>query len=154
MTASRISRGPIMFSNTLMRNRIVEIARRHKGAPFRHQGRTAQGLDCVGLLIIIADELGLPYHDEPNYPRVTMGTEFIRRFREGAAMRQKSLAERKAGDILIIRQRQRPCHVAIYTGENTIVHSYAARGKVFEEPFTKYWERDTVACYEYPGADK
>ena len=107
----------------------------------------------MGLLVLVAIDLGLPHYDEPNYPRSTRGNLFITKFRE-AGVRIKRLSDRLAGDIFVIRQHHRPCHVAIYSGEGTIIHSYASRGRVVEEPYTKFWEADTVGCYAFQGVDQ
>lgn len=49
-----------MQSEPLTRAAIITAARAQLGTPFRHQGRSAQGVDCVGLLICIGRALDLP----------------------------------------------------------------------------------------------
>ena len=41
---------------------IVSMAREYKGVPYRHQGRSTEtGVDCAGLLALIAGRIGLEY---------------------------------------------------------------------------------------------
>ena len=138
-----------------MRDKIVSIARRYVGTPYRHQGRSAQGLDCVGLIVVIADELGIDCKDVPNYRRRSMGTEFFQAF-NNAGCRQKSLAARLPGDIIILKFGMRAQHAAILTDRNTIIHAFAStsRSTVIEEHYSQQWIDRSVACYAFPGVDK
>jgi hypothetical protein len=42
--------------------------------PFLHQGRTIAGIDCTGLLVYIAEALGVPTDDPKVYAREPSGT--------------------------------------------------------------------------------
>ena len=46
---------------------IADTARNYLGVPFVHQGRSPQGLDCVGLLVQVAEDLGFEAHDFAAY---------------------------------------------------------------------------------------
>lgn len=92
----------------------VEAARGFLGTPYLHQGRTAQGLDCAGLLIASAEAAGiLEPGDAPpaDYGRDPDGrmAEILRRF----CRRRGELEEVLPGDILSIRYIERPQHLMI-----------------------------------------
>lgn len=139
-----------------MRNDIVDTAREYLGTPFRHQGRSALGVDCVGLLVLVAQRLKVPHYDQPNYERRTTGLRFINKFRE-AGFSQRRLIDRKPGDVIVFRELRETCHVAILAegalGHETIIHSYASRRRVVEEPYLPQWIDKTVGCYSFPGAE-
>lgn len=46
-----------------------QIALRYLGTPFKHRGRTVKNLDCVGLLVAIAREIGMEHRDLKVYGR-------------------------------------------------------------------------------------
>ena len=53
---------------------IVASARAAIGTPFRHQGREAgRGLDCAGLLVHVAREIGAEPRDRGGYARMPTG---------------------------------------------------------------------------------
>ena len=41
---------------------LFAAARRYLGTPFRHQGRTAEGLDCFGLVLVACRDSGILSH--------------------------------------------------------------------------------------------
>jgi cell wall-associated NlpC family hydrolase len=44
-------------------NAIIAAARSWLGVPWRHQGRTRQGVDCAGLVVLVGRGLGLDDYD-------------------------------------------------------------------------------------------
>lgn len=44
-----------------------QIAMRYLDTPFLHRGRTARGVDCYGLLVLVAQELGWALQDAAYY---------------------------------------------------------------------------------------
>ena len=90
---------------------IVAAARTHLGAPFRHQGRSAQGLDCVGLLVLVARALGQPHHDVTGYTRRATGMGFLRHFRDH--LDEIAPANALEGDVLVFVESVYPCHTGI-----------------------------------------
>ena len=42
---------------------IIAAARAWLGVPWRHQGRTRQGVDCAGLVVLVGREFGLAAYD-------------------------------------------------------------------------------------------
>lgn len=50
-----------------------QIALRYLGTPFKHRGRSIKNLDCVGLLVMVAREIGMPHTDLKVYGREPTG---------------------------------------------------------------------------------
>jgi hypothetical protein len=46
---------------------IVDAARKYLGVKFQHQGRTARGLDCLGLIVAAARDCGIVCNDRTDY---------------------------------------------------------------------------------------
>ncbi len=94
--------------------KFIEAARGFLGTPYLHQGRTAAGLDCAGLLIASAEAAGLlePGDAPPaDYGRDPDGrmADLLRRF----CRRRAGLEEVQPGDILSIRYADLPQHLMI-----------------------------------------
>jgi hypothetical protein len=138
----------------LDRLQIVQEARSWLGRPFRHQGREwAHGVDCVGLVIKIQSALDPSWeYDVTDYRREPKQQEFIQNFRD--LMVEKNPADRLPGDVLLMRDRRFTCHCVVYdvnSSEEYIIHSYALRRKVVEEPLSAEWKNNITHCFEFKG---
>lgn len=138
-----------------IRRRIVEEARTWIGVPWRHQGRSRLGIDCAGLIIRVGIDLGLTTYDVTAYQRRPDSLAFVEHFRRGGA-RDKPLTEAQPGDIMIFRDDIYPCHSTIVSereGVPHIIHAYAKRRKVIEEPLDHEWLAKRAFCFQYGGVD-
>ncbi len=119
----------------------IAAARSYVGVPFRHQGRTRHGVDCIGLVVCAARDAGLALVDRTDYPRDPNGLLPVEMARQFAAVETG-----QGGDILLMRFRGEPQHVAILAGE-TLIHGYASIGRVVEHGLDAKWRRRIVAAY-------
>jgi cell wall-associated NlpC family hydrolase len=128
---------------------IITTARTALGVPFRHQGRSFRGMDCVGLLCYICDRHGVEYIDVEGYPRVPgrglLESAFDAHVNSGALLR-KEIGAMRAGDFLMMRFGREPQHLAVLVGD-TIIHSYAAVGKVCEHRLDERWKSRVIRVY-------
>ena len=139
-------------------DRIIAEARSMIGLPFHHQGRdSAIGVDCRGLLLVIADRLGYQHADWRNdYAREPNPQEF-RAALETDLVLLPSIEDALLGDVFLIRfPRQKPeeaTHCAVLAEgpfESMLIHSFAGdyAGKVLEEP-RRRWEPYLVAAFTW-----
>lgn len=119
----------------------IAAARSYVGVPFRHQGRTRHGVDCIGLVVCAARDIGLTLADRTDYPRDPNGLLPLEMARQFAPVESP-----QAGDILLMRFRGEPQHVAILAG-TTLIHGYASIGRVVEHGMDAKWRRRIVAAY-------
>lgn len=119
----------------------IAAARSYVGVPFHHQGRTRHGVDCIGLVVCAARDAGLALVDRTDYPRDPNGLLPVEMARQFAAAEPA-----QAGDILLMRFRGEPQHVAILAG-TTLIHGYASIGRVVEHGLDAKWRRRIVAAY-------
>jgi cell wall-associated NlpC family hydrolase len=126
---------------------IVTEARSWLGVSFRHQGRDSNGIDCVGLPIVIARTLGLlpKDFDTSVYGRLPTG-EIIQRLQ--AVCHQSPVI--KVGSIIVIAWSKIAAHTAIYTGES-MIHAYERVGQVVEHGYRGRWIRMTHSAWLMPG---
>lgn len=131
---------------------IVECARSWLGTPWRHQGRTKRGIDCIGLIIVVAHEMGLSDFDVTDYGRQAHGYKFEEGFE--LHMDRKPIPAAVPGNALILRDSRFPCHCGIVSsisGVPHLIHAHAAHRKVIEEPFQEHILNNRRGCFAFRG---
>lgn len=128
------------------RQDIVDEARTYLGVRWHHQGRNRAGVDCLGLVILVAHQLGLSEFDSSDYGRIPDG----QRLRAGLTEHMDVTRAPQPGDVLLMRFEQHPQHVAIVT-ERGIIHAYAQVRKVVEHRLDAVWQGRVVAAYSFKG---
>ena len=132
------------------RNEIVEEARKWLETPWVHQGRSAAGVDCAGLIIKVAEAIGHPAPDMKGYFRRPDGAKFLKHLRSNLVLGDYD--NPKPGSIGVFRQNQFPCHVAIFSIKHdrlSIIHSHATRRRVLEEVFDHEWPIQLMQVLEF-----
>jgi hypothetical protein len=138
-----------------------EHALAYVGVPFRHRGRSrptktySGALDCLGLLVVTAEDMGLPVLDKKIYGREP--------WRDGlrAGLKQNCgdpvQRELRVNDIVLFRLRPKaePSHVGIIaphpTGGLGIIHTYGEIGRVAFHRLDKHRESLIVEVYQWPA---
>lgn len=127
---------------------IVAAARAYLGVRWHHQGRNRAGIDCIGLVIAVARDLGISTYDITDYGRIPDG----RRLRNEMA---SQLVPARAmppepGDVLLMRFERNPIHAGIVT-ERGMIHAYANMRRVVEHRIDEVWSRRIVEVFAYKG---
>ena len=133
---------------------IVAAARGYLGVPWRHQGRTRAGLDCAGLIVMVARDLSLSDYDSTAYGRRAQGHAFIEPFRQ--TMDGVPLPEMQIGDVLLFADAAYPCHCGIVSERHQLphlIHAYALRRQVVEEPYAGEWPAKVKFCFRFRGLE-
>jgi cell wall-associated NlpC family hydrolase len=126
---------------------LVDKSRSFIGVPYVHQGRTRAGLDCIGLILAIGEELGKPVKQDYAYQQIPepsilwkgLDDNFIR----------KPAHRLAPGDIMVFRIAVDPQHIAIYLGDDRMLHAYENVGQVVEHRYADVWKRRLLAVYSY-----
>ena len=119
---------------------------------WRHQGRTRHGIDCIGLIIMVARELGLSEFDTHAYERSPDGVEFMAGFKE--QMDYVRPGRDQQGDVIVLRDQVLPCHCGIfveYRGVRHVVHAAARHRRVIVQPFVGEFVSNRIAVFSYRG---
>lgn len=130
------------------RQQIIAAARSYCGCRYHHQGRNRAGIDCAGLIVCVARDVGIELRDMGGYPRTPDG-KALRSFVEEQAIR---VDEYQPGDILLMRFERDPQHLAIVT-DRGMIHSYAGKGEVTEHRIDATWAKRIVQAYVFPGVE-
>lgn len=134
---------------------IITTARAAIGVPFKHQGRNMRGLDCVGLLVLVCERLGVAVADREGYPERPSNGLLEGAFADHVAsgvLQRIEITKMQTGDFLMMRFVREPQHLAILAGDN-IIHSYMTVGQVCEHRFDARWRSRVIAVYRLAGVE-
>ena len=129
---------------------IATEARTWLGTRFHHQGRLkGVGCDCAGLVVGVAQALGLSEFDKTDYSRLPDG-DMLRTVCD-ENMHCIAWTDIAVGDVLLFKFDQFPQHLAIVgdhpLGGLSIIHAYAPSHKVVEVRLDDVWKQRVVAVY-------
>lgn len=132
--------------------RPFEIAMTYLDVPFQHRGRSRRGLDCIGLLVMIARAFGVTVYDQQVY-----GRDPTKLLREGLRAHCGPPVNRpfEIDDIPLMRMNPdvEPSHVAIIAPHPYglgMVHTYGEIGRVAYHRISKRWRQKIVEVYAWP----
>lgn len=155
---------------------IIAEARSWIGTAYHHQGRLKRqgkkrgGVDCIGLVLSVADNCGLVSthtdksgnfrrltdFDRADYSPSPTGLrlwETLERFLAPIAMEEAT-----EGDVVLFRITRHPQHVAILSrlpdGAPGMIHCYAGVGRVIEHTFDDRWRARALAAYRFHGVEE
>ena len=140
------------------RAEVCAQARLWIGTPFQHQQR-ARGVavDCVGLIIGVARDLGLVAadFDVNGYPRVPDGRSLTALCREH--MRPIERAAMQAGDVIEVAFDRDPQHLGVLVdylhGGLAMVHASQTSARVVEHRLMFSQAMQFRAAYALPGIE-
>lgn len=137
---------------------IIAAARATLDTPFAHQGRKAgAALDCAGLLVHVAREVGFEPLDRTGYSPMPSGNQIEEALQEhvkaGILVRVPP-AEMAPGDLFLMRfgGERFSRHLGICAGD-TMIHAWAIVDKVCEHLIDERWKRTIVRVYRFVGVD-
>lgn len=135
--------------------RVIEEARGWVGTPFRHQGRSRDGVDCVGVLVVVARALGIPHVDRVDYGKFPVGNELVSHLRSNLLL--PSAPGKFPGQVALFREQHFPCHVGLLSwlhGTLHVIHARADRRKVVEEPVYATERKALILrTFDLPGVE-
>ena len=144
---------------TVKRRDIVAAARSFIGVPYRHQGRSVRGVDCSGLVLLVAAKLNIPMKDSPTaYSNQPTGAQLVAPCEE-QCWRPDDQGSLVPGDLVVFwgPTPREPQHFAfIGDGVNgpTMIHSASKFDKVLEHGWNKFWREHYYARYWLAGTEE
>jgi NlpC/P60 family putative phage cell wall peptidase len=130
---------------------VVAEARSWVGTPYHHQARVKNvGVDCAGLVIGVARELGMFDVEYQDYGRIPY-QGLLPAICDRHLVRCESLQPACVLVMSFLLQPGSEQHLAILTDTGTIVHAYESAGACVEHQYSVSWQRRTRIIYRYPG---
>lgn len=117
-------------SGSEKRNKFIACAESYKGTPYVYGGTSRSGIDCSGLIFNAAKEAGLG-----TLPRTAKAMCSI--------ASRISDSQREPGDLIFFQANNTISHVAIFLGNNQILHSVSdgsKTGVIVSKLSEKYWK--------------
>lgn len=158
--------GPTTPNQVVTKADIIAYAETLMGVPYVHLGRSVEnGIDCIGLLRLVAHRFNLTDHDFTNYAPTADGKTLIRELDlafgvdDGDPRRVIEEDEYEPGDVLVfyIRRRKNPTHAGIFVrledGRPGLLHTYANVKKVTIHGMNDWWVKRIVKVYKWPGVE-
>ena len=127
------------------RGKIVDQARTWLGVKFKHQGRTRNGIDCVGLVLKVHEEVFGEGRQITGYARRPNQKEVWQMMRDNLTRIRPE--EAGPGDVVLMAFDTGATHLGIIT-EDTIIHSFIQARKVVEQP---RGSQKIVGYFRMPG---
>jgi cell wall-associated NlpC family hydrolase len=137
----------------------VRKARTWLGVPFLHQGRSREsGVDCLGLLVMVADDLGLRFGEQspgethtlnytklPDTQALAAGlAHFLSRVDDGVM---------RVSDVVLMCLEGRAQHVGLLSdyahGGLGLIHAYAPARAVVEHRLDAHWQKKICAIFRF-----
>lgn len=133
----------------------IAQARALVGVPWRHQGRSVYGVDCIGLITLALNGAGLDLAeflgvtDRRDYGRGAQ-PEMLRLVGEHC----KPLYQPIDGCLIVVKflRDPYPRHFGLYAQAN-IIHADALAGRVVEHGYRGVWRRSQHSLWMLPGVD-
>lgn len=134
---------------------VVTAARSYIGVRWHHQGRSRAGLDCAGLVVCVAHDLGLSDFDTRDYGRLPAGDAMRKVMRTHCTeLPADALAP---GVVALMRFDAEPQHLAIVAdylyGGHSIAHALMQSRRVVEHRLDDLWRGRIVSLYALPGVE-
>jgi cell wall-associated NlpC family hydrolase len=132
---------------------IVREARSFLGVRWRHQGRSRDGIDCCGLVIVVGRQLAYFDFDVTNYARVATDESMLGYAR--AHFDQIEIANMQPGDVAVMRfdPNRHMAFIGDYPGGGlSLIHAYNKdRRRVVECRLDEVWRSRILGCFRFRG---
>lgn len=136
------------------RQGLIDRARTFLDTPWRHQGRSEHGVDCLGLIVLVARLEGFQVADDTSYARRPKGRQMLDGFEAHAE--RVSLADKQPGDVVLFSRQSLPVHVGLLGWQHkslSLIHAIETYAKVVEHHYDDQWRVDTRYCFRFPGVE-
>lgn len=125
------------------------------GVPFLHQGRTHAGLDCLGVVMFVAQAHGVPLQDMQGYAAATDSVLLTQECQR--QLIEIPVSEAVPADLVqwadLTGPLSPPCNLAFLgwrNGHVTMVHAWLKMGCVCEHDLSRPWPQMVKRAYSLP----
>jgi cell wall-associated NlpC family hydrolase len=143
---------------------VVKKAREFLRVPFHHLGRSRAGIDCTGVILCVAEELGLRdlegtpilKSDYPDYSANPAGQKMFNECSRRLIVKP-DVHSIEPGDVLNMAVPGDPLHLAIAAsrgGVISVIHAFNwGKMRVIEHRLDPHWRRRIKRVFRFPGVE-
>jgi cell wall-associated NlpC family hydrolase len=141
----------------MTREEVQAEARKWLRTPYRQRGRSPDGLDCVGLLVMVGKAFDIPHRDHFDYSNWPSHDHLILK-ELGQYLDRLPIATKLPGTIGVFAENRLPGHAGIFSEKHGAVHLIHARmlGRhVLEEAWLQMprHELRLIGLFGFPGLE-
>lgn len=119
------------------------------GIPYKEQGRSREGMDCLGLFVAL--HKARRDVDIPD-PVASVATAVARKLTDRYKHLYRPVREPQEGDVVLLRYDGYPTHIGYHLGlRNMMIHAHPALGTVVERTDSLTWKNRVEGFYRYVG---
>ena len=134
-------------------DQLIETARGYLGVPYEHMGRSRRGLDCIGLFVVCAQDLGIPVWDDLTYTLKVNPKHLLAGIEQYVERdRPRPIIEPGRMALMQFSGEAGITHTALIT-ERGILHAYNKRRAVVEHRLNDQWTKRIIRTYKINGVD-
>lgn len=134
----------------ISREILIQEIKKYIGIPFLHMGRGENGLDCIGLIYVVAKNLNLvkdykipPYNPTPDF------NELYNQLKKCSDIQRILIKDSLPGDFFLISDQNLPCHFAFLIDKNQMVHANRFRKKVVCHRISEEWRNKFRMAFSF-----
>jgi cell wall-associated NlpC family hydrolase len=133
------------------RRDVVDAARTWIGVRWKHQGRSRDGIDCVGLVVCINRDLFGSTFNVTGYSSTSIDETMIEQ--SDILLHRIPVRSVQFGDVVVVGfAKQR--HMAVIGdyphGGHSLIHAYLLSRRVIENRLDPVWQSRILAAYKFP----
>lgn len=119
------------------------------GIPFVEHGRTAEGVDCWGLIrLFFRNEVGTVLPNLLDY-KTTRDRATISQIIDREKSDWRRIKKPDAGDVIVFKIAGQPTHVGLYIGQGRFIHAYKGTHSCVEALESPQWKQRIEGYYRY-----
>jgi len=125
---------------------LSESARKYIGVTFKCHGRSSSALDCAGLLVLSARDIGVNLVDSNLYSSSVRNGILLSTLEKSKNLARVDSKTPVKDDIIVFRFNSEPHHIAICCGDS-MIHAMSKVGKVTEHRLSGAWKNKIECLY-------
>lgn len=121
------------------------------GIPYVSKGRTIEGSDCWGIILLAAKSLyDLSLPDYTTYEDSCDGTQTEHIFNDRYVnWVDVPLDAKMPGDVIVLRIMGEPMHAALYLGDGKMLHTMSGRDSCIDRIGSQGWQNRIDGVYRW-----
>lgn len=117
------------------------------GLPYQTHGRSDQGVDCLGLVILFYRKQGFSFPDYLGLYQDTRNFEEIDKHINDNKATLEQVSAPRFGDVVLMRIGKFACHLGIFINDCTFLHAHDGRESAIDRLDSYAWKNRIVGYF-------